>query len=610
MRRLLIAAMAAAISLLCLVGCQAGDAQKEKLTVYLWSVDLLSEYAPYVESQVPEADIEWVVGNNDLDFYKFYAENGELPDIITTRRFSVNDAASLQPYLMDLSSTEVAASFYTAYLENYRNADGSVNWLPACGEVDGLIANKELFDRYGIDLPTDYASFVAACRAFEEHGIRGYMSDFVYDYTCMETLQGASIAQLQSLEGRMWRLDYENGVTTGLDAEVWPGVFERFEAFVADTGLTAEDSKASYGDWREAFIDEKVAIVRGTGVDLGTMAADGLEDVVLLPYFGDIPEENWVLTYPSFQVAVSEGVEESDSRRDAALAVISTMLSEEGQNLVAPAHSAIPYNKNVELELAPELDCLIPYIESNRLYIRLASNEFFAVSQNVVGKMLSGEYDAAQAYEAFDALLREPEGEAEAVCAMECSYPYDTSAEGGNPAASALANTLRGMYGAELLIMPSYVCTGPILEGGYTEKALKFVTGPNTPCIFEIELKGSQVEALARMLVEGGEGAKVTPFSLETLPVASGIELEVAAEADGGYSFAGVTLNGEPLDAERTYKVAYVDNSGIAKTVCAAALGEDGVELPGFSAQARVAWVDHIMAGNEPAAPSNYITVR
>ncbi|MBQ9955331.1 MAG: hypothetical protein IJO87_07870, partial [Eggerthellaceae bacterium] len=67
---------------------------------------------------------------------------------------------------------------------------------------------------------------------------------------------------------------------------------------------------------------------------------------------------------------------------------------------------------------------------------------------------------------------------------------------------------------------------------------------------------------------------------------------------------------GEPLDAERTYKVAYVDNSGIAKTVCAAALGEDGVELPGFSAQARVAWVDHIMAGNEPAAPSNYITVR
>ena len=53
-----------------------------------------------------------------------------------------------------------------------------------------------------------------------------------------------------------------------------------------------------------------------------------------------------------------------------------------------------------------------------------------------------------------------------------------------------------------------------------------------------------------------------------------------------------------------------MDNTGIAKTVCAAALGEDGVELPEFSAQARVAWVDHIMAGNELAAPSNYITVR
>ena len=200
MKRLLIAVIAAALSLFCLAGCQAsGTAEKgEKITVYVYSVDLMTQYAPYVESQLPDVDIQWVVGNNDLDFYKFYQENGELPDIITTRRFSVNDAASLQPYLMDLSSTEVAASFYTAYLENYRNSDGSVNWLPACGEVDGLIANKELFDRYGIDLPTDYASFVAACRAFEEHGIRGYMSDFIYDYTCMETLQGASIAQLQS----------------------------------------------------------------------------------------------------------------------------------------------------------------------------------------------------------------------------------------------------------------------------------------------------------------------------------------------------------------------------------------------------------------------------
>lgn len=35
---------------------------------------------------------------------------------------------------------------------------------------------------------TDYASFTAACEAFEELGIQGFCSDFGSDYTCMEVL--------------------------------------------------------------------------------------------------------------------------------------------------------------------------------------------------------------------------------------------------------------------------------------------------------------------------------------------------------------------------------------------------------------------------------------
>lgn len=358
------------------------------------------------------------------------------------------------------------------------------------------------------ETPTDYERFVAACREFESHGIRGFMSDFIYDYTCMEMLQGASIAQLQSLEGRMWRLDYENGVEAGLDDTVWPGVFKRFENYVADTGLTEEDSQTSYGDWRKAFTAGEVAIVRGTGVDLGTMDESGLDNVVLLPYFGETQDDNWVLTHPSFQAAVSKGVEDSETKTDAALQVLEVMFPEEAQSKIVHAHSAIPCNKDVELELAPELDALVPYIESNHLYIRLASNEFFAVSQDVVGKMLSGEYDAAQAYEAFDAQLRAEEAQPETVCTLTEGYAYDFSAEGSNPAASAVANTLREISGAEALIMPSYV-----------------------------------------------------------------------------------------------------DNSGIAATAYAAALGE-GAKLPTEFVQARPTWVEHILAGAQPAAPTDYITVK
>ena len=68
-------------------------------------------------------------------------ENGDLPDIIMSRRFSRHDAVDLKDQLMDLSSTEEAGAVYETYLRDFTNADGSVNWLPICGTGDGIVAN-------------------------------------------------------------------------------------------------------------------------------------------------------------------------------------------------------------------------------------------------------------------------------------------------------------------------------------------------------------------------------------------------------------------------------------------------------------------------------------
>lgn len=236
-------------------GKQSEEKESEAISVYFWSVGLIDEYAPYIQSQLPDLEIEFFVGNNDLDFYNFLNENGALPDIIMNRRFSLHDAEKLKGQLMDLSETEIAASYYSSYLDNYRNSDRSVNWLPVCGEVDTLVANKALFEEYGIELPTDYESFVSACREFEKHGIYGFVSDFNYDYTCMEILQGLSIAELTSLDGQMWRMEYENPEEsdTGLDSVIWPGVFERMEKFIKDANISPEQITYSYEDVKKMF---------------------------------------------------------------------------------------------------------------------------------------------------------------------------------------------------------------------------------------------------------------------------------------------------------------------------------------------------------------------
>ena len=251
LRRLISVLAVLALGLSLLTGCGTKSPEQvqeqedaQTIQVYLWSNSLYESYAPYVQAQLPDVNIEFIVGNNDLDFYKFLQQNGGLPDIITCCRFSLHDAAPLKDSLMNLALTNEAGAVYNTYLNSFKNEDGSVNWLPVCADAHGFVVNRSLFEQYDIPLPTDYASFVAACQAFEAVGIRGFTADYAYDYNCMETLQGLSAAELTTTEGRKWRTAYSDPASTvrvGLDDAVWPGAFERMAQFIQDTHLTAEE---------------------------------------------------------------------------------------------------------------------------------------------------------------------------------------------------------------------------------------------------------------------------------------------------------------------------------------------------------------------------------
>ena len=148
--------MALVLGVSLLTGCSGKKAERaemqedaETIQVYLWTNSLYETYAPYVQAQLPDVNIEFIVGNNDLDFYKFLQENGGLPDIITSCRFSLHDAAPLKDSLMNLATTNEAGAVYNAYLNSFKNEDGSVNWLPVCADAHGFVVNRSLFEQIG-----------------------------------------------------------------------------------------------------------------------------------------------------------------------------------------------------------------------------------------------------------------------------------------------------------------------------------------------------------------------------------------------------------------------------------------------------------------------------
>ena len=616
LRRLVsvLAALVMAVSLLAGCGTKTAEQVQEQedaqtIQVYLWSTSLYETYAPYVQSQLPDVNIEFIVGNNDLDFYKFLQENGGLPDIITCCRFSLHDAAPLKDSLMNLAMTNEAGAVYNTYLNSFKNEDGSVNWLPVCADAHGFVVNRSLFEQYDIPLPTDYASFVAACQAFEKVGIRGFTSDYTYDYTCMETLQGLSAAELTTTAGRKWRTTYSDPASTarvGLDDTVWPGAFERMEQFIQDTHLTADDLALNYDDVTGMFRNGEVAMYFGSSAGVKMFQDEGI-DTIFLPFFSQ-NSEPWIMTTPYFQVALNRDLEQDTARREKAMKVLNVMLSEEAQNrIVADGQDVLSYSQNVPLRLTEYLKDARDVVEENHMYIRIASNDFFAVSKDVVSKMIAGEYTAKQAYRAFNArfLAEDAPADDEIVLTSGKSYSNVFHKNGGNASFSVMANTLRGVYGTDVLIAAANSFTGSVLKADYTPKMAAAMIMPNSLLAYQRAMTGAELKETVRAFVEGREGGFV-PFNRGSLPVVSGIAVEVK-EASGSYTLTGITRNGQPLRDDDTVTVTCL---ATAKQM-APLLADKSAGFTGGDQQVKTTWTEDVSGGGAALAePENYMTLR
>ena len=601
--------MVTVISLLS--GCGGKSAEKEDaetITVYLWSTSLYEKYAQYVQEQLPDINVEFVVGNNNLDFYKFLKENGGLPDIITCCRFSLHDASPLKDSLMDLSTTNAAGAVYDSYLSNFMNEDGSVNWVPVCADAHGFIANKDLFEKYDIPLPTDYESFVFACQAFDKVGIRGFTADYYYDYTCMETLQGLSASELSSVDGRKWRTTYsdpDNTKRKGLDSTIWPEAFENMEQFIKDTGLGPDDLDMNYDDIVEMYQSGKLAMYFGSSSGVKMFQDQGI-NTTFLPFFQKNGEK-WLMTTPYFQVALNSDLTKDATRRKKAMKVMNTMLSEDAQNrVISDGQDLLSYSQDVNLKLTEYLKDVKPVIEENHMYIRIASNDFFSVSKDVVSKMLTGEYDAEQAYQSFNSqLLEEKSASEKVILDSQKSYSNRFHSSGGNAAYSVMANTLRGIYGTDVLIATGNSFTGNVLKAGYTKKMVGSMIMPNSLSAYSSKMSGAELKETVKNFIEGYEGGFI-PFNRGSLPVFSGISVEIK-ETDDGYTLSKVTKDGKKVQDNDTFTVTCLAIPKHMKAYPA----DENIVFDGADTTVKDTWTESVSESNAVLAePKDYITLR
>ena len=220
--------------------------------------------------------------------------------------------------------------------------------------------------------------------------------------------------------------------------------------------------------------------------------------------------------------------------------------------------------------------------------------------------MIAGEYQAGQAYQSFNTqLLNEQTTSEDILLDSQKSYSNRFHTGGGNAAYSVMANTLRGVYGTDVLIATGNSFTGNVLKAGYTKKMAGSMIMPNGLLAYSSKMSGAELKEAVRNFVEGYEGGFI-PFNRGSLPVFSGISVEIR-ETDDGYTLSKVTRNGKKVQDNDTFTATCL---GISKHM-EAYPADDAMVFDRGETSVKDTWIAYVSDGNAILAePEDYMTLR
>lgn len=565
-----------------LSGCAKTDTTKDDhhLTVFLWESRLVKNLAPYIRSQYPDMDIEFISGNNNTDLYEYYQEHGELPDIMSVRRFSGTDSKELQPYLLDLSSYDIVSKYYSYALQYYYNKDQSINWLPICGIPQTIIANKTLFDQYGIALPTNYEEYAEACQKLNTLGIKPNSMDMGEDWSCLEAIQGGAIDEFTSLEGLEWRSKAESAEDKiSFDEDMGHRIFSKTYQFLKDSYFTAEDVNLSIDDGTNMFVEKKSAIFHGTPDIYKTLSSQMSDsELVRLPYFSQTSNDGYIYMHPSLNVALNKDLENDQTKLDSALKVLDCMISKKGQQLIANGTGVISFNPDVE-SMMNDVKGLEEPLKNNNIYIRYSAQKSFAAAKKVVHGLLTGQMDENSAYDIFCELMNAKSDKEKAIVHFDKDYSIYLNDKNGRDAPSSILTTIRKAYDVKLAFVSYYYFTSSIYKGDCTASQLDLMLCHDSNTYVHVKkMSGKEIYALVKELDVKDK---------YSLPIASGMKLVY----DQNYKLKDILVDGVSIDFDKKYSILLSDSTDVSNPSLASA------------------WVSIMSKQDQPSKPEDYIEI-
>ena len=288
--------------------------------------------------------------------------------------------------LMDLSGLACAENLRDV-VKTANTIDGKLVAIPQEVVAYGLFINKDMFDRYQLELPETPEDFLECCRVFKENGIetpvganRWWLETFVLALGYADLYNGgnteAEIAALNSGERKY--SDYMRPGFEFLQEMIDRGYIDAEKALV---------SEAIEGEGAD-FLAGKTPIVMAYWGAANTNTAYGNPDFNML-VIGFPSSRGQMPVMPMTGFGVGVGAEHAEDAMD----VMDVILSDEALQVYAETNKVISPSKNVEVECIPAQKPLYDKIQENMYVLGANANMNLEQWGNIcliVRKLLGG----------------------------------------------------------------------------------------------------------------------------------------------------------------------------------------------------------------------------
>ena len=159
----------------------SGTVSAEEVTLTVWgdpdNQAVLEDPFDAINEAFEEAhpdikiDYQW---SGSFDNLNVATQSDSLPDLFWVQGNKSTNMADLarNGYILNLDEYELDSSRYTQSSIDYATVDGSVYCsYPAFIDYATVYYHKDLFEEYGVEVPTTWSEFDAAVKTFAENGI-------------------------------------------------------------------------------------------------------------------------------------------------------------------------------------------------------------------------------------------------------------------------------------------------------------------------------------------------------------------------------------------------------------------------------------------------------